>query len=69
MLWFYENDSIQNASFFGIYKDNSTLNKNKQCHMTLEGLSSVCAKLEPASSKSSEILEINVLQKLTMHAL
>ena len=31
--------------------------------MTLEGLSSVCAKLEPASSKHNEILEINVLQK------
>ena len=37
--------------------------------MTLEGLSSVCAKLEPASSKTNEILEINVLQKYTSHAL
>ena len=37
--------------------------------MTSEGLSSVCAKLEPASSKNSEILEINVLQKFTSHAL
>ena len=34
-----------------------------QCHTTLEGLSSVCVKLEPASSKNNEILEINVLQK------
>ena len=37
--------------------------------MTLEELSSVCAKLEPASSKNNEILEINVLQKFTSHAL
>ena len=37
--------------------------------MTLEGLNSVCAKLQPASSKNNEILEINVLQKLTSHAL
>ena len=36
--------------------------------MTLEGLSSVCAKLELASSKNNEILEINVLQKFTSHA-
>ena len=36
--------------------------KNKRCHMTLEGLSSACAKLEPASSKNNEILEINVLK-------
>ena len=32
--------------------------------MTLEGLSSVCAKSEPASSKNNEILQINVLQKI-----
>ena len=37
--------------------------------MTLEGWSNVCAKLEPASSKNNEILEINVLQKFTSHAL
>ena len=37
--------------------------------MTTEGLSSFCAKLEPASSKNNEILEIDVLQKLTSHAL
>ena len=37
--------------------------------MNLEGLSSVCAELEPASSKDKEILEINVLQKFTSHAL
>ena len=35
--------------------------------MTLEGLSSVRAKLEPASSKNNEILAINVLQKFTLH--
>ena len=28
-----------------------------------------CAKLEPATSKNKEILEINVLQKFTSHAL
>ena len=37
--------------------------------MTLEGMSSVCAKLTPASSKNNEILEMNALQKLTSHAL
>ena len=37
--------------------------------MTLDGLSSDCAKLEPASSKNNEILEINVVQKFTSHAL
>ena len=43
--------------------------KNTQCHRTLGGLSSVCAESEPANSKSNEILEINVLQKFTPHAL
>ena len=37
--------------------------------MTLEGLRSVCAKLEPASSKNNEILKMNVLQKFTSHTL
>ena len=37
--------------------------------MTLEGLSSVGAKLELASFKNNEILEINVLQKFISHAL
>ena len=37
--------------------------------MTLEVMSSVCAKLEPASSINNEILEIHVLQKFTPHAL
>ena len=71
MLWFYENDSVLNATFFGIYKFTfkDTFNNNKQCHITLEGLNSVCAKLEPASSKNNEILKINVLQKSTPHAL
>ena len=35
--------------------------------MTLEGLSSVCAKLEQASFKNNEILAINVLEKFTSH--
>ena len=37
--------------------------------MTLEELSSACAKLEPANSKNKEILEINALQNFAMHAL
>ena len=37
--------------------------------MTLKGLSSACAKLEPASSENNEIRQINVLQKFTPHAL
>ena len=41
-------------------KTTDTFNKNKRCHMTLEGLSSVCAKLDPASSKHNKILKINV---------
>ena len=38
-------------------------------HTTLGGSSSVCAMIEPASSKNNEILEINVLQKFLSHAL
>ena len=45
------------------------LYKYKQCHTTLGGLSSVCAKSEPASSKNNETLEINVLQKFTSYAI
>ena len=37
--------------------------------MTSGGLSSVCAKLEPASFKNNEILDTNVLQKFTTHTL
>ena len=33
--------------------------KYNQCHTTLGWLSSICAKLEPGSSKNNEILEIN----------
>ena len=55
--------------FSAFTKTTDTSNKNKQCHMTLEGFSAVRAKLEPASSKSKEILKINVLQKFTSHAL
>ena len=43
--------------------------KYNQYQTTLGGLSSVCAKLEPTISKNKEILEINVLQKFTPHAL
>ena len=59
MLWFYENDSILNATFSAFTKTTDTFNKNKRCHMTLEGLSSVSAELEPAGFKNNQILEIN----------
>ena len=58
-----------NAIFSALKKATDSFNKNKRCHITLKGLSSVCAKLEAASSKNNEILEINVLQKFTSHAL
>ena len=50
--------------FSAFTKTTDTFSKNKRCHVTLEGLSSVCVKLEPASSTNNEILEINVLQNL-----
>ena len=50
--------------FLAITKTTDTFNKNKQCHMTLERLSSVCAKLEPAGSKNNEILKINNPEKI-----
>ena len=60
---------FQTLHFSAVTKTTDTL-KNKRCCMTLEELSSVCAKLETAaSSKNNEILEINVLQKFTSHAL
>ena len=37
--------------------------------MILEGLSSICAKLELASSQNKGMLAINVQQKFTSHAL
>ena len=69
MLWSYENDSTLTLHFLAFTKTTDTFNKNKWCHKILEGLSSVCGKLEPASSKSNKILKINVLQKFTVHAL
>ena len=33
--------------------------KYNQCHTTLGGSSSVCAKLEPTSLKNNEMIEIN----------
>ena len=69
-LWFYENDSYSERYVFSPFtKKTDTFNKNKRCHVTLEGLGSVCAKLKPVSSKNNEILEINVLHKFTSHAL
>ena len=67
LLWLRGNDSYSETchvlALSGIpYKYN-------QCHTTLEGLSSVCTKSESASSKNKDILEINVLQKFTLHAL
>ena len=64
MLRFYENDSILNGTFVAFTQTTNTFDKNKRCYMTLEGLSSVCVKLEPASYKNNEILEINVLKNL-----
>ena len=69
MLWLYENNSILTPHFSAFTKTTDTFNKNKRCHKILEELSSVCGRLEPASSKSNKILKINVLQKLTVHAL
>ena len=43
--------------------------KYNQCHTTLEGLSSVCEKLQPASSNNNERLKINAQQKFTQYAL
>ena len=60
-----ENDPILNAIFSAFKKATDSFYKNKRCHMTLEGLSSVCAKLEPASSENNEILGIGVLQNFT----
>ena len=68
MLWLHGNNSILRAAILALagipYKYN-------QCRTTLGGLSSVCAKLEPLSSKNNEIhnRQINVLQKFTPHAL
>ena len=66
MLRFYENDSILNATFSAFTKTTNTSNKNNRCPWWL---SSVCTKLKPATTKNNEILEINVLQKFTPHAL
>ena len=38
-------------------------------HMNWEGLSSACAKLEPATCKNNEIQEIEMLQNCSLHAL
>ena len=66
MLWLHRNDPILRAAIFlalaGIPK------KYNQCHTTLGGSNSVCAKLEPTSLKSNEMIEINALQKFTLHA-
>ena len=64
------NTTLFGTLHFSVFaKTTDILNKNKRYHMTSEGLSSVCAELEPVSSKDNEILEINVLQKFTSHAL
>ena len=69
MLWFYENESVLDATFLAFTKTTDRFNKNKRDHVTLERLSSVCTKKEPAGSKTNKILEINVLQKFTSHSL
>ena len=67
MLWLHENDSILRAAIFLTLA--TIPYKYNQGHTILGELSSVCAKLEPASSKNDEILEINVLQQFTSDAL
>ena len=62
MLWLQGNDPTLRAAIFCNCRHTY---KYTHCHTTLGGLSSVYAELEPASSKSNEILEINVLQKFT----
>ena len=54
--------------FSSFTTETHAFDKNKQCHMTLEGLSGVCPKLEPGNPKYNEILEVNVLQKFTTNA-
>ena len=66
MLWLHRNDSILRAAILALVGIPYQYN---QCHTTLGGLSSVCAKLEPVSSENNKILEINVRQKFTPHAL
>ena len=59
MLWLYGNGSIKRTAVFGSCRQNL---QNAQCSRTLEGLSSVCTKLENnARFKNNEILEINPL--------
>ena len=61
MLWLQGNDSIlRTATFWHLQ---AYLYKYDQFHTILGGLSSVCAKFEPTTSKNNEMLEINVLQK------
>ena len=55
--------------FLAFTKTTETIDKKKRCHLTLGGLSSISAKLQPVSSKNNEIIEINVLQKFTPHGL
>ena len=45
------------------------LYKYNKFHTALGRLSSACAKLESASFKNNKILQVNVLQKFTSHAL
>ena len=63
MVWLYGNDSIPQNPFSSFEKSIDPLNKNDLCHRTWRRFSSVCNKLEPASSKINERLEINVQHK------
>ena len=68
MLWLHGNDSILRGAIFWhlqAYLPNIT----NAIQLNLGGLTSVYAKLEPASSKNNEIPEINVLQRFNPHAL
>ena len=67
MLWLEGNDStLRAATFWHLKADLTNITNAIQLW---EGLSSVCAKLEPAGSKNKERLAINVLQKFILHAL
>ena len=66
---FFENDSILNGTFSVFTKIIDIFNKHIRRHMTLEGLSSVCAKLEPASFKNNENTRDKCPAKISPNAL
>ena len=53
--------TIPEDTFSRFIKRVDTCYKNDECRMTWRGFGCVCVKIEPASYKNNEILEINVL--------